>query len=98
MQILIAEYESFTNKYGLKFNEMKSVLLFFKAVGFKLNPFWSKYLNDVHIPIETSCQYLGYIITNNLSDNEDMRRQLGCFYGWSNMLFRTFGACSYDLN
>ena len=38
MQILIAEYESFTNKYGLKFNEMKSVLLFLKAVGLlKLN-------------------------------------------------------------
>ena len=49
------------------------------------------------IPIETSCLCLGHIITNNLSDNEDIRRQLRCFYGRSNMLVRVFGACSHDV-
>ena len=39
MQKSIIECESFANKYELNFNEMKSVLLFFKPVGFKLNPF-----------------------------------------------------------
>ena len=97
MQKLITECESFANKYGLKFNETKNVLLFFKPVGFKLNPFLRMCLNGVPIPIETSCRYLGHSITNNLSDNEDNRRQLRCFYGWSNMQLRTFGACSYDV-
>ena len=97
MQTLITECESFANKYGLKFNEMKSVLLFFKPVGFKLNPFLRICLNDVPIPIETSCRYLGHVITNNLSDNKDIHRQLRCFYGRSNMLLRTFGACWYDV-
>ena len=97
MQKLVTECESFANKYWLKFNEMKSVLLFFKPVGFKLNPFLRICLNGVPIPNETSCRYLGHIITNNLSDNGDIRRQLRCFYGRSNMLLRTFVACSYDV-
>ena len=33
----------------------------------------------------------------DLNDNEDIRRQLRCFYGRSNMLLRTFGACSYTV-
>ena len=97
MQKLVTECESFANKYWLKFNEMKSVLLFFKPVSFKLNPFLTICLNGVPIPIETSCRYLGHIITNNLSDNEDIRRQLRCFYGRSNILLRTFVACSYGV-
>ena len=52
MHKLVAECELFANKYGLKFNEMKSVLLFFKPVGFKLNPFLRICLNDVPIRIE----------------------------------------------
>ena len=49
------------------------------------------------IPVETSCRYLGHIIANNLNDNEDIRRQLRCFYGRSNMLLCTFEACSYTV-
>ena len=40
---------------------------------------------------------LGHIIANGLNDNEDIRRQLICFYGRSSMLLRTFGACSYTV-
>ena len=58
---------------------MKSVSLFFKPLGFKLNPFLMICLNDVSIPIETSCRCLGHIITNNVSDNENIRRKLRCF-------------------
>ena len=87
MQKLVTECESFANKYGLKFNYMKSALLFFLRIC----------VNDVLIPIKTSCRYLGHIITNNLSDNEDIRRQLRCFHGRSSMLLRTFGSYSYDV-
>ena len=60
-------------------------------------PFLRICLNGKPIPVETSCRYLGHIITNNLSDNEDIKRQLRSFYGRSNMLLRTFGSCSYDV-
>ena len=101
MQKSIIECESFANKYELNFNEMKSVLLFFKPVGFKLNPFLRMCWNDVPIPIETSCHYLGHIINKNVSDNEDIRRQLRfvlwtvkhavkylwSFFVWSEIIF-----------
>ena len=90
MQKLVTECESFANKYASKFNEIKSVLVFIIPVGFKLNPFLRICLNDVPIPIETSCRYLGHIITNNMSDNEDIRRQSRCFYGRSKMLAVTY--------
>ena len=95
MQKLITESESYAEVYGLKFNELKSILLSFKPINFKMNPCISICLNDAHIPVETSCRYLRHIIANDLNDNEDIRRQLRCFYGRSNMLLRTFGACSY---
>ena len=62
-----------------------------------MNPCINICLNDALIPVGTSCRYLGHIIANDLNDNEDIRRQLRCFYGSSNMLLRTFGACSYTV-
>ena len=97
MQKLITECESYAEVYGLKFNELKSVLLSFKPINFKMNPCINICLNGAPIPVETSCRYLGHIIVNDLNDNEDIRRQLRCFYGRSNMLLRTFGACSYTV-
>ena len=93
MQKLITECESYAEVYGLKFNELKSLLLSFKPINFKMNPCLNICLNGAHIPVETSCRYLGHIIANDLNDNEDIRRQLRCFYGRSDMLLRTFGAC-----
>ena len=95
MQKLITECESYVEVYGLKFNELKGVLLSFKPIHFKMNPCLNICLNGAPIPVETSCRYLGHIIANDLNDNEDIRRQLRGFYGRFNMLLRTFGACSY---
>ena len=95
MQKLITECESYVEVYGLKCNEMKSVLPSSKPIIFKMNPCMNINLNGAPIPVETSCRYLGNIITIDLNDNKDIHRQLKCFYWRSNMLLRTFGACSY---
>ena len=91
---LIAECESYAEVYGLKFNELKSVLLSCKPINFKMSRCMNTCFNGAPIPVETSCRYLGHIIANDLNDNEDIRRQLRCFFWRSNMLLRTFGACS----
>ena len=83
--------------YMLKFNELKSALLSFKPINFKMNPCMNICLNGAPTPVETSCRCLGHIIADDLNDNEDIRRQMRCFYGRSNMLLRTFGACSYTV-
>ena len=80
-------------------------LMNWKVYCYRLNQSISKWilscmnicLNGAPIPVETSCRYLGHIIANYLNDNEDIRRQLRCYYGRSNMLLRTFGACSYTV-
>ena len=97
MQKLITECETYAEVYGLIFNELKSVLLSFKPINFKMNPCINICLNGAPIPVETPCRYLGHVSANDLNDNEDIRRQLRCFYGRSNMLLRTFGACSYTV-
>ena len=79
MQKLITESESCAEVYELKFNELKSVLLSFKPINFKMNPCVNIYLNDAPIPEATSCHCLGHIIAIDLNDNEDIRRQLICF-------------------
>ncbi len=43
--------------------------------------------------IDSHCKYLGYIVTDDLSDNIDINRQLWSLYSRSNMLLRTFGSC-----
>ena len=54
-------------------------------------------MNDTIIKMESSCRYLGHMITDGLDDNEDIKRQLRSFYGKANMLLRTFNYCSADV-
>ena len=37
-------------------------------------------MNDTVIKMESSCRYLGHMITDGLDDNEDIKRQLRSFY------------------
>ena len=91
MQKLLNECETYASKYGIRFNENKSVALNFKGHRFNANPSAKLYLNGSLMKTAVSYTYLGHIINNNLNDNKDIERQLINFYGKSNMLLRTFG-------
>ena len=95
MKKLLNECETYAFKYGMKFNENKSVIFNFKGCRFKANPSAKLYLNGSLMRTDMSNTYLGHIINNNLSEYKDIERQLKKFYGKSNMLLRTFGSCSY---
>ena len=77
---------SFLKKSGLKFNEQKSVLLYFMPEKLRVKPGTSVMMNDTAIKMESSCRYLGHMITDGLHDNEDIKRQLSSVYGKANML------------
>ena len=81
MQKLLNECEIYASKYGMKFNENKSVVLNFKEHRFKANPSAKLYLNGSLMKTAVSYTYLGHIIDNNLNDNKDIERQLRNFYG-----------------
>ena len=40
------------------------------------------------------CKYLGHIIRNNLTDEDDIARQKRCIYAKANVLTRKFHLCS----
>ncbi len=78
----------YATDHDIMFNEHKSVCLYFKPMHFKINFVNSIYLNGV-----SHCKYLGHIVSDDLSDNKDINRQLRSLYSRSNMLLRKFGAC-----
>ena len=51
-------------------------------------------LNNNVLPYTTKCKYLGHIINNNLTDDDDIARQKRCFYAHANVLARNFRFCS----
>ena len=46
------------------------------------------------LPYTTTCKYLGHIINNNLTDDDDIARQKRCLYAQANVLARTFCLCN----
>ena len=63
----------------------------------RINPNALFFLNNKCIKKERSCKYLGHIISDNLTENEDIRMQIRSLYARSNMLIRTFGRCSRNV-
>ena len=51
-------------------------------------------LNNNVLPYTTKCKYLGHIINNNLTDDDDIARQKRYFYAHANVLARKFRFCS----
>ena len=95
MQELINLCEIFAINHEMKFNESKSILLFFKPIGIQIKPQCNVYMNGSHLRMDCTYKYLGHIITDDLKDNNDIQRQIRGFYAKSNMLLRTFSKCSY---
>ena len=80
-----------------KFNEQKTVLLYFITETLRVKPGTSEMLNDTVIKMANSCRYLGHMITNGLDNNDNIKRKLHSFYGKANMLVRTFNYRSSDV-
>ena len=51
-------------------------------------------INNHTLPHTEKRKYLGDIINNNLSDDNDIARQKICIYVQANVLTRTFNLCS----
>ena len=79
MNELLRVCEQFSENFGLKFNEQKTVLLYLMPEKLKIKPGTSVMMNDTVIKMESSCRYLGHMITDGLDDNEDIKRQLRSF-------------------
>ena len=88
-----------TYKYGTEndiiFNGTKSQVMFFDTR--KTGNVTSIRLGDLALNFTSSYKYLGHIITNDLSDDADIKEKIGSLYAISNMLLRKFNFCSDDV-
>ena len=92
LQKLLNICDVFGKNNDIIYNCNKSKLMIFDT---------NKYGNCVNINIGSnilsdvkSYKYLGHIINNSLSDDEDMKAKERSLYGRSNMLIRKFYFCS----
>ena len=51
-------------------------------------------INNHTLPYTEKCKYIGHIINNNLTDDDDIARQKRCIYAQANALARTFYLCN----
>ena len=54
-------------------------------------------LGEAPLTVTNSYEYLGHIITDNLSDEADLEDKERCLYRRSNVLLRTFHFCSDEV-
>ena len=73
----------------------KSELLFFDTLKYgHRGPMKDILLGQNALSVTKSYTYLGHIITDNLSDEPDIKAKVGCLYGRSNILLRKLYVCS----
>ena len=80
----------------INFNALKSYFIAFTPKLYKLT-LPSLHINSLSISYTNSIKYLGYMISNNNSDDTEMLRQMRLLYCRSNRLFRMFNKCSKNV-
>ena len=55
-------------------------------------------LNKHPLPYTTKCKYLGHIINNNLTDDDDIARKKRCLYAQANVSAQKFCLCNISTN
>ena len=96
--MLLSVCSDYGLEHDIKFNSAKSNIMIFCCKKFKdihvgLPSFE---LNDNILPRVNQCKYLGYVITDDLKDDNDIARQYFYkrIYAQGNALIRKFYVCS----
>ena len=97
LSMLFKACEKFGVHHDVKFNGKKSAVMVFRSKTMKdlvlpdLNMYGEK-IQEV-----TKTKYLGHIITNDLTDDADIDRQVKKLYAQGNSILRKFHMCSWDV-
>ena len=95
LQKLLDICSSYAIKHDITFNVKKSVCMCVKPKRYKL-ALPKIVLNGTILEYVTKYKYLGYFMTYDLCDNEDIKRQIISIYCRSSMLIRAFHSCSNE--
>nr|XP_034825569.1 uncharacterized protein LOC117983197 [Maniola hyperantus] len=83
---LVKICEGYAEAHGLQYNSKKSELLIFKAGKHQPKHMPPLCLNGTELKVVDTFRYLGHIVTQALSDNEDIERERRALTVRSNML------------
>ena len=78
----------------LVYNIKKSVCMLINSSKFNLRTSPTIKLGDTRLSYVSSYKYLGCLITDELSDNGDIKKTLRGIYARANVLIRKFSNCS----
>lgn len=93
---LLSICERYSKLHGLKYNIKKTELLVFRA-GKGPEKVLPVYLYETPVRVVASFKYLGHVLTDRLTDDEDMERERRALAIRCNMLARRFAKCSKDV-
>ena len=94
---LIETCQQFGISNDIKFNSTKSAILPFLPENKKKYRIPTFSLNDELIPVVDNFKYLGHILSNNGSDDLDIKRQRKKVYAQGNSILRRFYMCSIEV-
>ena len=97
LQKLIKICELYADDNHIIYNEKKTKCMCFKPKSFKYLHIPAMYLNDKMVQFVQQQKYLGVHIISDLSDDDDILRQVKALYLRGNILVRHFKNCSPDV-
>ena len=97
LQELLKICENHALDNGVLYNVKKTVCMCIKPKLHKRLHVPTFYLNGKSLAVTQQQKYLGVIVTDDLSDDLDIQRQLKAIYSRGNMLIKKFHKCSDDV-
>lgn len=97
LQTLLNICVKYASCHDIVYNTKKSVCMFFKSNKLTLPSVPNIYMGSSVLQYVNSYKYLGVIISEDLCDNNDIKRTIRGIYARSNMLIRKFYHCSYTV-
>ena len=97
LQQLLNICTSYGAQFDIKFNPKKSVIMIARTKEDKNQKFPSFTLSNGTLDVVNKVRYLGHIISDDLCDDDDLKRQYCKLYGQANMLARKFHMCTDDV-
>ena len=82
--------------FSITYNAKKSFCMVIDNKPQDMNNFNCIHLSNHPLPYTTKCKYLGHIINNNLTDDDDIARQKRCLYAQANVLARKCCLCNFS--
>lgn len=91
---MLAICDQYALQHDIIFNTKKSLCMMIQSHKVKFNSSPSMYINGKELNYVDTFRYLGYIISNDLSDGSDLDRQRRALYVSANRIKRQFCVCN----